>query len=244
MIPSMTRLYFAGALSPPTNLLTEEGSTEGAKPVVLSPIQATLLVGLGLQKKSIDELEVELGLPAAQLLALFVKICRKCSSFFKWVEGKSLEAEMLDEEAAAKARMAIKVASKQGTPANVKKRAVEEEEQWDPTRTTLEDDLDDAADETMKVFRAKQREMIDSMNLTQYAITSMPTPEDLKFDPSKPGSKVVSLENKGKKQKTPKAGESAAEMAAKLRGETTGLVGTQVALDKAKKSKFAKQVMK
>lgn len=252
MIPEVARLYFSGALTPAVDelaLLTNgDGTTSDApKTVSLNPVQAALLVGIGLQKKSIDDLEAELGLPAAQMLALFVKICRKCSAYFKWVENRSVQVEMEEEQALAKARAnaTSKAAATTNAPlSSTKKRAIEDEEQWDPTRKTLDDDLDDAADETMKAFRAKQRELIDSMDLSQYAISALPSADEIKFDPSKPGSKVVSLESGKKKNKGPKAGESAAELAAKLRGEANGLVGSQVALEKAKKSKFAKMLSK
>ncbi|KAI9002143.1 GNAT acetyltransferase 2-domain-containing protein [Hyaloraphidium curvatum] len=250
MIPQLARLYFSGALSPSSGAAAGPDDGPGSdQRVALNPLQAAILVGIGLQKKSIDDLEAELGLPAAQLLALFTKVCRKCSSFFKWVESRSVELELLDEEVATKERLAKAAAARKaaeeaaGGAVAGKKRALDDEEQWDPTGTTLAADLDDAANDSMRAFRAKQKELIDSMDLSQYAITA--ETDEIRFDPSKSGSKIVSVESKGgkkKKSRTPGKGESAAELASKLRGEGNGLVGSQVALEKAKKPKYAKML--
>jgi hypothetical protein len=52
-------------------------------PVALSALQAALLLGMGLQYKTVDALEAELGLPANQLLALFNRAVRKLSDHFR-----------------------------------------------------------------------------------------------------------------------------------------------------------------
>lgn len=45
--------------------------------LTLSPVQNTILLGFGLQHKSLDQLEHELVLPTSQILAMFTKIIKK-----------------------------------------------------------------------------------------------------------------------------------------------------------------------
>ena len=70
----------------------------------LSHVQAALLLGVGLQAKSIDDLQRELGLPASQLLALFNKAMRKIVGMLRAVverrEAASLPHTAADADAA------------------------------------------------------------------------------------------------------------------------------------------------
>ena len=60
LVPLLARLRFGEQLRAP-----------------LSPVQAAILLGLGLQHKSVEGLQGELGLPVSQLLALFNKLVRR-----------------------------------------------------------------------------------------------------------------------------------------------------------------------
>ena len=63
LVPAMAGAYFARRL-----------------PVPLMHTQAAILAGLGLQRCDVSALEVALGLPAGQVLALFNKVrCRACA---------------------------------------------------------------------------------------------------------------------------------------------------------------------
>lgn len=75
----------------------------------LSNVQAALLLGLGLQHKTLDQLELELGLPASQMLALFNKAMRRMVAALRAVQ-EAEEAESLPAAGAAGA------ASKHLTP--------------------------------------------------------------------------------------------------------------------------------
>ncbi|KAL8723407.1 MAG: hypothetical protein Q9181_007291, partial [Wetmoreana brouardii] len=68
MIPQIAFLYFTGRLDPA---------------VSLTGVQQSILLAIGLQRKVLEDVEKELGLPANQLLAMFVKIVRKVSSHFR-----------------------------------------------------------------------------------------------------------------------------------------------------------------
>ena len=60
LVPALARLYYLNRL-----------------PVDLTAMQMALLAGVGLQHKTIDQLESELNLPQSQLLALFNKTIKK-----------------------------------------------------------------------------------------------------------------------------------------------------------------------
>ncbi|KAJ1894293.1 N-acetyltransferase 10 [Kickxella alabastrina] len=131
----------------------------------LSGVQACILLGLGLQRKSIDCVEKELHLPSRQILALFTKILRKFSNYFRNLETKALEQEFdAEKPAAVIASLKITATSNNG------KRALTDDEAWDPTGKSLEDDLAEAGREVTDEFKLKQRELIDAMDLSQFAI--------------------------------------------------------------------------
>jgi N-acetyltransferase 10 len=77
MLPTISTLYFSGRLSPS---------------VSLSPVQQSILLAVGLQRKAIEEMEKELNLAGSQILGLFVKVMRKISTLFRnLVEGAVAE---------------------------------------------------------------------------------------------------------------------------------------------------------
>jgi N-acetyltransferase 10 len=72
LLPSIATLYF-------TRRLTAVG---------LSRVQESILLAIGLQRKTLDDLEKELRLAASQLLGIFIKTIRKFTSHFRsLVEG-------------------------------------------------------------------------------------------------------------------------------------------------------------
>ncbi|KAJ1948425.1 N-acetyltransferase 10 [Linderina macrospora] len=128
--------------------------------VSLSGVQACILLGIGLQRKSVDAVEKELNLPSRQILALFTKILRKFSNFYRDLETKAIEDEFDHEQNQASAKLA------KGS----NKRSLTDDEAWDPTAMSLADELDEAGREVSEEFKEKQRELIDSMDMSQYAI--------------------------------------------------------------------------
>lgn len=121
-------------------------------PVHLSPVQSAILLSLGLQTRMIEDLEaVEggLGLPVSQLLAMFIKAVRKYAQHYR------------------------SLALADGEPmAVIKDRHEQDDAKWDPTPQSLEADLEEGASEVMQKLRAKQREMINSLDLKQFAISA------------------------------------------------------------------------
>eukprot|EP00944_MAST-04C_sp_MAST-4C-sp1_P003956 g3956.t1 len=60
----------------------------------LSPLQTAILVGVGMQSHTMDEIATQLDLPTGQLLAMFNKIVRKISTYLKRLEEKEAKEEL------------------------------------------------------------------------------------------------------------------------------------------------------
>uniref|UniRef100_A0A673HMB4 RNA cytidine acetyltransferase n=1 Tax=Sinocyclocheilus rhinocerous TaxID=307959 RepID=A0A673HMB4_9TELE len=79
MIPVVARMYFLKQLGD----------------ITLSVAQCALLLGIGFQHKSVDELEKEIELPGSQLMGLFNRVIRKGVQFFNILQENAVEAEMV-----------------------------------------------------------------------------------------------------------------------------------------------------
>ncbi|KZT09262.1 DUF699-domain-containing protein [Laetiporus sulphureus 93-53] len=120
--------------------------------VHLSALQSSILLALGLQRKTVEEVEAELQIPVSQILALFVKVVKKMSKRLLDIQKSAISAEMPEEPAASRLD-----GTENGT-------------NWKPVETSLEDELKDAGNEVTEALREKQRAMIDSLDLSKYAI--------------------------------------------------------------------------
>ena len=107
----------------------------------LSALQLALLVGLGLQHKTVDGLSSELELPASQLLALFNRSIRKISSVLKSIleGGIAADLDLVEKTKVAKQRTSL---------------------------PSLGEELSQGAEEVEK----KQKEVFVNQNLSQYSI--------------------------------------------------------------------------
>ncbi|KAJ1897429.1 N-acetyltransferase 10 [Coemansia sp. IMI 209127] len=153
MLPTIAQSYFAARFGPN---------------VSLSGVQACILLGVGLQRKSVDAIEKELNLPSRQILALFTKVLRKFSNYFRDLESKAIEAE-LDRKAAG-STMDVIDSDGDATTKPSAKRSLTDDAAWDPTVRSLADDLEEAGNEMASEFRQKQRELIDAIDLSEFAI--------------------------------------------------------------------------
>lgn len=68
--------------------------------VDLSAVQATILLAMGVQGKSVDETAKELALEPTQLLGLFNRSVKKIETYLRSMEESSIEKEMEDEDGA------------------------------------------------------------------------------------------------------------------------------------------------
>ncbi|XP_070617146.1 RNA cytidine acetyltransferase [Erythrolamprus reginae] len=125
MIPTISRMYFLNKF--------------GDMP--LSATQAALLLGIGLQHKSMDQLEKEIGLPCSQLMGLFNRTIRKVVQFFNSVQEKAVEEQM----------------------------AVMKEVVMEPTLKSLNEDLEEAAKEFQEQHK-NEIGKLKNLDLSQYII--------------------------------------------------------------------------
>jgi N-acetyltransferase 10 len=79
LLPSLARLFF---------------SKKFTKSLKFSYSQAAILMGMGLQHKSVEQIAAEINLPVAQVLALFNKAIRKITNHIKGIYEKEIEKNM------------------------------------------------------------------------------------------------------------------------------------------------------
>lgn len=139
MVPAVAEYYFANRLGGKVNL---------------SGVQQSILLAIGLQRKSMDDLEKELSLPSSQLLAMFLKIMRKMSTHFRGLVEGAVADTMPAEQISASA------------PSAAHDDAVVED-RFKPLETGLEDELREGGEEIDKELREKQRALIDALPLNK-----------------------------------------------------------------------------
>lgn len=142
LVPRLAHLYFSGKLR---------------QSIRLTGVQQAILLAIGLQRKDMDAVSQELSLQSSQLLAMFIKITKKMMTHFDSLVSGAIEATMPKADA-----IGVSVENATG---------VHEDEKIDtrfaPLETSLEDELEEGGDEAMKAIREKQRELINSLPLTQ-----------------------------------------------------------------------------
>ena len=140
LLPLLSSLYFSGRMG---------------DSVKLSSVQGAILLSVGLQHKSVDDIAQELNLPFNQAIAMFAKIIRKFSIFFREVLSSSIEQtlpEVKDE--------------------NVAEMDGEETKGMDAATAMdkMDEDLEEAGTRAVSAMQEKQKELINSLNLDKYAI--------------------------------------------------------------------------
>ncbi|ORX99520.1 DUF699-domain-containing protein [Basidiobolus meristosporus CBS 931.73] len=180
LLPAIANLYF-------TNKLSED--------VKLSGVQSAILLAIGLQRKSVDDVEKEMNLPSSQILALFTKIIRKVTGCFRELKTQEIESEVssIPSLMQAKSKSVNKSAKK-----------VDDEEAWDPVQESLDQDIGEAGNEVINQLREKQKELIGTLDLEKYAIEGDEADWEAAHGQisKNKGSTVVSVKSKdGKKRK-------------------------------------------
>jgi N-acetyltransferase 10 len=141
LLPSLASLFFTRRFGPDTSL---------------AAAQQAILLALGLQRKTIEDVERELNIPVNQGLALFVKILRKFSRHLHDLQKKAVGVDVPEQEPTIRRNVAAGEDS-----------ATVGTSDWKPMKNTVEEDLEEVVDEETKRARTIQRELIDSMDLTQ-----------------------------------------------------------------------------
>ncbi|KAH0544210.1 killer toxin resistant protein [Glutinoglossum americanum] len=149
LVPTIAALYFSGRLK---------------LHIHLSGVQASVLLAIGLQRKSMDDIEKELSLPASQVMAMFVKIVRKVANFFRELLSNAIISSSEALEAPQTSR------------ANASGVHDDEviDERFEPLAQPLDEDLEEGGDEALRQLREKQRELINALPLEQYEIAVGP----------------------------------------------------------------------
>ncbi|KAI8914461.1 GNAT acetyltransferase 2-domain-containing protein [Gorgonomyces haynaldii] len=207
LVPTIAHLYFLDLL-------------HAHEHIKLSAIQACTLAALGLQKKNVEDVEKDMGISVSQLLALFGKSIKRISNFLNAVVEKQVQDQV----------------NAQLQPSSVGKDATDDKE-WEPAQKTLDEDLDEAADEAMEAFRQKQKELISTLALDQYQITA----PDSEFQNAKmAGSKIVSVKSdKSSKKRKIEEGQRTSEML--IQKNTSQIVDPNNIIAKKKQKKVQKQ---
>ena len=158
LLPTVASLYFEKRL----------GSDIG-----LSAVQSSMLLGLGLQRKTVEAIEVsiktlmrrlissthgfcfqsELQLPVSQILALLVKIVKKISRKLIDIQKAAISAEL------PVPNTAVNRVDGDNTDGRTN---------WKPIETSIQAELDDAGDEVTRGLKERQRELIDSLDLQRF----------------------------------------------------------------------------
>ncbi|KAI8149132.1 GNAT acetyltransferase 2-domain-containing protein [Fennellomyces sp. T-0311] len=153
LIPTVAALYFRHEM--------------GAD-VKLSGVQSSILMGIGLQRKSVEDLEKELSLASNQVLAMFVKIVRKVSQYFTQVQSNAIEEE--SPELKQKKKEAEAAALADENEEMMGRRDIQDDEAWRPLKESMDDELMKAGNKVVDKLKEQQREQIDKLDLSQYEI--------------------------------------------------------------------------
>lgn len=141
LLPPLSSIYFSGRMG---------------DEVLLSAIQSCILLAIGLQHKSIDNIVKELNLPSNQVIAMFAKIMRKFSQLFKKIVSENIAREMpLIETDEIKEMNGEEIEAERDVAAVMDK---------------LDEEMDEAGNEYEEELKARKRELINSLNLNKYAI--------------------------------------------------------------------------
>ncbi len=178
LVPTLARAYFSKQLP-------------GTEAITLSPVQSAILCSVGLQFRSIDDLEGELKLPASQILAMFIKIVRKFAMLFRQTRLAQIAENETDNKETLKRSLFENSESAQAT---------DDEEFFAPHPQSLEEDLDEGSKTALQALKAQQRSLIDSLPLEQFAIKTGGSEEawseELKSKQKKLKSAIVSVPRK------------------------------------------------
>ena len=154
LMPAIALLYFTGRL-------ISGGTGNG---VSLSGVQQSILLAIGLQRKTLDEVEKELGVPSSQLLAMFVKVVRKVSTAFRAIVEGAVAEEMPARD--------IVMSGNDNTTGRFVDGETEAEPntrapKFQPLAQNLDEELREGGEEVDRDMKEKQRVLIDALPLDQ-----------------------------------------------------------------------------
>lgn len=162
LLPQIAMYYFTGRLK---------------ASVTLSGVQQAILLAIGLQRKVLEDVEKELGVPASQLLAMFVKVVRKVSSCLRALKegavAETLPARDVNVDAGAEGdgvdadqvSHAEPNDQAQGSQGKETKKTRSPSQRFEPLTQSLSDELAEGGKEADREMKEKQRALIDALPL-------------------------------------------------------------------------------
>lgn len=159
LLPAISRLFFLGLID-----------------THLSVVQSGLLLGLGLQHRTVDELEKELDLPSSQLLGLFNRIIRKIVQNLNEILEADVEKDM--------------VARKEIT--------------LEPVKQTMDEELNEAANEVLQKQR-QEAAVLSGIDLTNYEIKGSEHDWQKALSGSSEKKGLVSVKSNKEKKRKPES---------------------------------------
>ncbi|KAF8200392.1 GNAT acetyltransferase 2-domain-containing protein [Pholiota molesta] len=155
LMPTVANLYFQKRLG----TSNKGGDSEGQEgPMRLTAVQSSILLAIGLQRKTLEELETELNLPVSQALALFGKLIRKISKRLIDIRKAAISAELPEPKFTS--------ASLVGSTRLEGDALIG----GDNAAANMEAELEQAGNEVTSAMRERQKEMLASLDLSKYAI--------------------------------------------------------------------------
>ena len=158
LLPSLASLYFSGRFS--------------AHEIKLSGVQSSILLALGLQRKTIEDVEAELKLPVSQALALFVKMIRKFTQMMEKLQKLEIDRSLPEQP-----QPEIQPNGSVNPGVSVSQAITAE--------------LEEEGDEITKQLREQQKEVIDSLDLSKYSIGG----DETSWQEIRDLEKVISVKN-------------------------------------------------
>ena len=166
--------------------------------ISLSYTQSAILLAVGLQHKSVTDVERELGISATQILALFNKAIRKISKYMRGLQEKEIKTAI------------------EGDMSGKKKETVNAAKNLKSLKKPLSHELTEAGNQVNQKMKEKQKKLLESLNLEQFQIAGTDGDWEKVLADKKAGS-TVSIKK-----------DSSAEPQKKKRkkGKTTGKKGS------------------
>ena len=186
LLPTLASLYFTSRLAP----------------LHLSGVQTSLLLAIGLQRKTLDNVAAELNLPASQLLALFIKTIRKICAHFRSIFEDAIAVDLPAQEAPS----ITTTANATGHDSEIV------DTRFAPLKEGLEHELEQGGLEVDRELKEKQRALIDALPLDRYEIANGSTAweeAERKIQKGENGG-VIAVRSSKEKKRT--AGETAKEI--------------------------------
>lgn len=167
LLPQIAMFYFTGRLKLSVNL---------------SGVQQAILLAIGLQRKVLEDVEKELGVPASQLLAMFVKVVRKVASHFRALkegavaetlpatnvgtrDSDRMELDAGEGEGRTPTTTTTTTINTANDPNGHEARGGRAKKRFEPLTQSLNEELAEGGREVDKQMKEKQRALIDALPL-------------------------------------------------------------------------------